>query len=430
MNEIPRRSESSFGSLRPSGWRARNDTKHMKLNIKYSLSLFGIVALLFVIFNLTAYAQTATPAPTSSNSKELEDKIRELENKVSDLQSQGNSLASKIGALDSQIKLTEYRMDATQQEIQDLEKDIGSAGKRMKNLEGSLTDVSKVLINRVISTYQVGREGTIPALLAAKNFKDVLARANYLSIVQEHDKQLLYSTQQAKNDYANQKTIFESKKTKVLGLKTQLEAYTQQLDQDKNNKQKLLNDTKNDEKKYQELLARARSEFTAIQGIIAGNGAETEAGPVSQGSRIASIIPGASCNSSGGHLHFIVGRNASTESPFSYLKSIEYNNCSGSSCGSSDGDPFNPSGSWDWPISGPITMYQGYGSTWATRNSWVGQIYSFHNGIDIIGSSNEVRAVQSGTLYRGSYAGAGCRLPYVRVHHTDGMDTFYLHVYY
>jgi peptidoglycan hydrolase CwlO-like protein len=380
----------------------------------------------FLFLASYSYAQTSN----SQQLDELNNKIKEYEAKVSDLKSQGNSLSSQIEAMDNQIKLTEYRINATKQQISDITDDITAAVKRMKNLEGSLTDVSKVLLNRVVATYKAGGDETLPVLLTSHNFANALSRANYLRIVQAHDKELLLNTQQAKNDYANQKQILEDKKKKVESLQAQLQGYTDQLDKDKAAKQSLLNATQNDEKKYQELLSRARSEYSAIQGILAGNGSEVEAGHVSEGDHIASIIPGASCNSGGAHLHFIVSRNGATDNPFGYLKGIDNTNCSGSSCGSGDGDPFNPSGSWDWPISGPITMYQGYGSTWAVRNTWVGNIYSFHNGIDIRGSSGDVHAVKAGTLYRGSYAGQSCRLPYVRVHHEDGLDTFYLHVYY
>jgi murein DD-endopeptidase MepM/ murein hydrolase activator NlpD len=74
-------------------------------------------------------------------------------------------------------------------------------------------------------------------------------------------------------------------------------------------------------------------------------------------------------------------------------------------------------------------MYQGYGNTWAVKNTWVGRIYNFHNGIDIIGSSTEVKAVADGTLYRGSYS-VGCPLLYVKLAHKDSnITTLYLHVY-
>lgn len=384
-------------------------------------------------FHLFTYAQeTPTPSPTTATTPDVDKKqqeIKELEKKVTELKTQSNTLSSQIEVMDGQIKLTQLRIAATQLQLDDLNEDIEITEKKIVKLESSLNDLTKVLLNRIVATYQQASLSSLDILLSSGGIPEFFSRLNYLRIVQQHDKQLILETQQAKNDYANQKNILEDKKQKVVALQTQLEGYTKQLDNDKKAKSALLRDTQNDEKKYQDLLARARAEYQAILGIVAGNGAETEIKKVSQGERIASIIPGASCNSSGAHLHFIVSRNGSTENPFNYLKSVEHDNCTGSSCGSGDGDPFNPSGSWEWPISPSIKYYQGYGSTWAVRNSWVGQIYNFHNGIDILSSSSEVKAVQPGTLYRGSYAGSSCRLPYVRVKQDDGLDTFYLHVY-
>jgi peptidoglycan hydrolase CwlO-like protein len=396
------------------------------IRIHKKLTIFlSIIIVLATSYTVVAFAQ-------ASSANELQKKIQELEGKVSELRNQGNSLKSQIGVMDNQITLTEYRMNATQQEINDITLDIDSASKRMTNLEGSLDNVSKVLINRIKETYKTGNVDPLQLILTSDDIGEVIARINYLKVIQAHDKRILYDTQQAKNDYENQKNILESKKVKVESLKVQLEDYTKQLDSDKKTKEKLLADTKGQEKNYQSLLANARAEYEAIQNIVAGGGNETEVRQVAQGDRIASIIPGPSCNSGGAHLHFIVNKGGSTQNPFGYLKGIDSENCSGSSCGSSDGDPFNPSGDWDWPISGPIRMNQGYGSTWAVRNSYVGQIYSSHNGIDITGSSFEVKAVKPGTLYQGSYTGQnGCRLRYVKVDHPDlGLSTLYLHINY
>ena len=201
------------------------------------------------------------------------------------------------------------------------------------------------------------------------------------------------------------------------------------MDNQKAAKQKLLNVTQNDEKIYQRLLEQARAEYAAIKGIIAGAGTETKLREVKKGEVIASVISGASCNSSGGHLHFIVQDNGSVTNPFNYLKSVDHSNCSGSGCGSSDGDSFNPSGSWDWPLNPAIELEQGYGNTWAARNTWVGRIYSFHNGIDINGSSNSALSVSDGDMYRGSYS-VGCTLPYLKLFHKNlNIRKFYFDVY-
>jgi hypothetical protein len=262
-------------------------------------------------------------------------------------------------------------------------------------------------------------------MITAKDLSDAVYIFHYIKKVQEADHDLLERLINAQENYRTEKTDQERLQGELTDQKSSLDAQ-------KVAKSTLLSQTKNNEKRYQQLLAQAKSEFEAIQAIIAGKGEEQEIGKISQGARIASIIQGASCNSDGSHLHFIVKSGDSTQNPFSYLKSVDFENCSGSSCGSSDGDPFNPGGSWDWPATPKIKFSQGYGGTWAIRNTWVGRVYNFHNGIDFDGASSDVKAVKSGTLFRGSYIGYNsCRLRYVRVDHDDSdLETLYLHINY
>ena len=405
---------------------------------KKIFSTFIIIVLLLLSYKtILAQSSDITPTPTPSSTddqkvKELQDKINDLEKKVSDLRGQAKTLSSQIAVMDNQIKLTEYKIESTKEQLLGLAVDIDTADKKINTLEKDLDQLTKVLLKRIVTTYEVGTSPSFQILIASDSVSNFFTRLNYLKLAQAHDRQLIYDTQQAKTDYSNQKDIFEEKKDEVEALKKQLDDYTEQLDQEKKSKESLLATTRNDEIRYQELLAIARAEYEAIQGIVSGRGIEKEVGPVSEGQTIASLIQGESCNSGGTHLHFIVTQNGANQNPFNHLKGVSSENCSGSSCGSSDGDAFNPSGGWNWPLSEPIKLTQGYGNTWAVRNSWVGQIYSFHNGIDIQGSSSSVTAVKSGKLYQGSYSGyKGCRLKYVKLAQDEGgFETYYLHINY
>lgn len=381
-----------------------------------------LISLIFCTSLLVLFQVSSISAQSEEEKlKKLSEQISEYQKQISLLQNQANTLSNQIAQFDAQISLTQLRINKTEEEIGDL-------GGRIDELEVSLGSLSNAFSNRVVETYKMARVGeSILMLLSSDNVTQAVSRYHYLRRIQEADRDLMLKLQRAQNVYVDQKSRLEK-------LQEQLETQKQELDGQKKAKGRLLEVTKNDEKKYQQLLSASRAEIEAIQAIIAGRGEESEAGKVNEGNKIASIIQGPSCNSNGAHLHFIVSENGQTKNPFNYLKGgIDYENCTGSSCGSSDGDPFNPSGSWNWPISPKISYSQGYGSTWAVRNSWVGRIYQFHNGIDIDSeSSADIKAVRAGTLYRGSYAGSsGCRLRYVRVDHDDSnLDTFYLHVNY
>lgn len=244
--------------------------------------LIPIIVLLFFAYRLNVSAQTPSAQPTTDASvtvtptgvdannetvSKLQDKIRELEGKVSELKKQGDTLSSQIGVMDNQIQLTKYRINSVQQQINETTLDIDSAGKRIKKLENSLDDVSKILLTRIKATYQAGEVDPLRILLASSNLREFLSKENYLKIVQEHDKKLLYNTQQAKMDYAAQKEILETKKKKIVALQEQLEQYNSELDREMDAKQELLTVTKNDERNYQKMLADARRQVASFKSF-------------------------------------------------------------------------------------------------------------------------------------------------------------------
>lgn len=242
-----------------------------------SFIIFSLVFFSFFLVSRVAFAEdpTETPSPTPSPSeaskesqvKELNQRIIELQGKVDDLRAQGKTLSSQISVMDNQTKLTEYRINATKQELDELEGDIKVAAGKVTTLEGSLNKITKSLLSRIVATYQVGNIPEMHVLLAANNMETYLSRANYLRLVQAHDKQLLMNTQQAKIDYQNQKEIFEDKKTKVESLKGQLEDYTEQLGEEKKSKEQLLSVTKNDEARYQKLLSEAKAQISSFKSF-------------------------------------------------------------------------------------------------------------------------------------------------------------------
>ncbi len=340
-----------------------------------------------------------------------------------------STLRSEIQYMDTQIALTTLKIQQTEEKIATTQKEIEILDTRIEGLDTSLNYLSRLLVERIIEGYKKRSVSIFNLLFDSSNASELIGKIKYMKTAQDNNQKVLVQVQETKLNFEEQKKLREEKKIELDNLKKTLDNQKATLNNQRLAKQKVLEMTRNDEKIYQQLLEQTRAEYAAIQGIIARKGSETELRQVKKGEMIASVIQGASCNSSGGHLHFIVEENNNVANPFGYLKSVDYTNCSGSSCGSGDGDPFNPSGGWDWPLDAPIELEQGYGSTWGVRNTWVGRIYNFHNGIDINGSSNSVIAVADGTLYRGIYS-VGCPLSYVRLIHKDSnITTYYLHVY-
>lgn len=354
--------------------------------------------------------------------EDLQNKIREYENKLADLRTQKNSLSSQIQLMDTQIYLTSLKIEETEQEITKTQTEIEQLTGRIEGLDQSLNYLSRLLIKRVVDGYKQKEPTFIDLILDSNNADDLINRTKYVKVAQRNNQKIIVQVQTAKLNFEEQKKLREEKKQELADLEQKLVSQRSNLSNQKTQKQILLSQTQYDEKNYQALLARARAEYAAIQGIIAGVGTETLLREVKKGEVIASVIGGASCNSSGTHLHFTVLEGGGVINPFNRLKDVSHIDYTG-------GDPWSPSGDWDWPISPTIEFNQGYGVTTCVTSGWCSNIYSAHNGLDISGPSSEVYAVADGTLYRGSYS-VGCTLPYVRVKHKDSnIETLYLHTY-
>lgn len=371
---------------------------------------------------------------TPNDPKVLNEYITACQQKITSLQGEQATLKATLSVLNSKIRLTNAQINQTIAQIKSLEKDIGTLTEVIADLNQTLDRLTSVYLARVKESYKRRPPSSLVLLLSSKNFADFFTQERYLSVIKARDQLILSEMTAARQNYNTQKDTKVEKQTQVEALKNQLLIQQANLRAQQKGKNDLLVITQNDEKKYQNLLDQARAELEAINAILAGGGQEQEIREVSAGEVIAHVEPNRSdgdyCNSSGPHLHFIIADNANTFNPFNYLKSIDYENVSG-------GDPFNPTGSWDWPLNPKIILHQGYGSTWAVRNTWVGKIYQFHNGLDLTGGSDEIRAIQPGKLFRGSYPGkriyskSGCSLLYVKVDHKDSdLDSYYLHVSY
>ncbi|HCM37546.1 MAG: Peptidase, M23 family [Candidatus Gottesmanbacteria bacterium GW2011_GWA1_42_26] len=378
--------------------------------------------LLTGILLVILFVMAVTPA-AGDQIQDLQKQIDDLTQKLSQTQAQAQTLSAEITAMDQRIKLTTLQISNSVEKINQLEIEIRELNKKIEGLDVTLSHLSQVLINRIVSAYKVKRVSYLTLLFSANGLTDFVSRAKYIQIAQTHDRRVLTEVQVAKADVSDKKAQRELKKAEQEKLKQQLEQQKTILANQKQSKQALLEVTKNDEATYQELLASARAELA----VALGQGQEVFLRNVNEGDKIGSLIGGASGCSSGTHLHFEVHEGTSIKDPNDYLKSVSFSYSYPSSQYGYYGT-INPRGSWSWPMSEPIQINQGYGSHDFARTFYPGGV---HYGIDMDSADNSVKAVKSGKLYAGSFQCGGTyagTLYYAKVDQGDGITSWYLHM--
>ena len=351
--------------------------------------------------------------------------IDELIKKLGEIQTQKQSLSQTLQYITTRVQLTEKEIAKTEAEIALLKQQIGVLEDKIGVLDVNLVKLSSVMVNRLKVSYINATQNPFLMLFSTGGLNDFLKRYKYLQASGQHDREVIFALEEARANYDQQKQVKETKQTEVEALQDKLVSQQNQLTKQQKEKQAALTITRNDEKKYQEQLAKALAELSAIQSIIAGKGSESEVGKIEEGAVIASVISGPSACSSGSHLHLEVVQNGNHTNPANFLsqKSVVWDNAP-------DGQ-FGFSGSWRWPVEDPVRITQGYGMTFyaGTLRYYGGQP---HTGLDMIsdGGNLTVRAVKPGVLYRGAIACGKGSLRYVHVDHGGGTSTYYLHVNY
>src|SRR3990167_1857203 len=348
---------------------------------------------------------------------DIENKIEDLKQKITDAQTKTKTLNSEIKSMDGNIALLEKEVVTTETKIAELGEQIEGLTLKIEKLEVTLSKLSELLLNRIVAAYKVSRVSQLTLLLTSDGITDLINRAKYIQIVQEHDQKVMTDVQITKDTYGEQKQLREEKKQEQENLKVQLEAQQKKLEEQKKQKQALLTQTKNDEATYQKMLQQALAEKQAIEAALVSGVKE---GPVKAGDPIALVgnsgYPGCS---TGAHLHFEIRKDNQWVNPGEYLKSRSVNDKQES------GTATIGSGNWEWPLEGDVLVTQHYGQTpYSWRYAYSGGI---HTGIDMYShTSSVIRAPQDGTLYSSKQQCGGSSIINIKyIEHGDGVISFY-----
>ena len=404
--------------------------RHWLPSILFLLIGLGLFLKPGVVYGVSCDANSCENV--GDKQKCLQDTIDECTRLKHQKEQEGKSYSTAISIINGNIAIQQLQIDQTLFQIDQLQTEIAELTERIGGLNISLDRLSSILVKRVGEQYKRTQVDPIFLLFRGGSLSGFLSEYKYIKLAKKQTLEAMHRAESQRLIYDEQKNLKEQKQQELEAIERKLEAQRAALASQKQEKENLLAITKHDASRYQNLLAEAQKELTALVNAKFDGKRNVAEGEVLG-------FMGSTGFSTGPHLHFSYFNLKEDENddlfagnsyyfsrhkdPFSLLSSrsvyFEARSCNDVSSGTSKSAG---SGGSTWPMSSP-RITQCYGST-PYSSVYQG---SFHRGVDMADSNNlAIKSSKKGIAY--FYRGATSLGNHVRVFHEDGTMTLYAHM--
>ena len=225
--------------------------------------IYSFVFLLsFLTFVMPVFSQTDD---RDAKIRQLENLIEQYNQEIAKKQTEAQNLANQISIFELQVKQAQAEIDATNLSIKQL---ISAINQKEKNIFQKEKEIGNqnVLLARYLKQVQRSDQGSLlEFLLKNRRFSDFFNDLNSISNIQNQIHDTLLKIKDLKEKLVKEKDDLESDKAEQEQLKRIQNKQKTALESAKKDKQKLLDQTKGQEKIYQQLIAKTRADIEVIK---------------------------------------------------------------------------------------------------------------------------------------------------------------------
>lgn len=218
------------------------------------------------------WAEEECPCTASDPQACFNQKQACLQGKIDQKKQAADTLNNTISILNGQIAIQELQIKQTKAQIEQLNKEVADLTERISGLNVSLDQLTNELIQRADATYKAQQTNPLGVLLISDSVGGFLRKLKYLQVAQQHTTEIMKQAEIQRLNFDQEKDLKQKKQAEVEQKKQLLQKQENDLTAQRTNEQNLLNQTKNDEARYQQLLAQAQAELSSFSSFTTSLG--------------------------------------------------------------------------------------------------------------------------------------------------------------
>lgn len=255
------------------------------MKIFKTLLLFGVFFLLISVRTVQA-ADCESDYSCESNDPGYEQCLRDkkecLENQLEETRQKKTTLESAIGIINGNINIQQIKISQTKNDISTLENEIDQLSNRISGLSISLDRLSTLLVERIRTQYKREHVSPLSLLASSKSLSGFLSQYKYLQLAGKQTADAMQKADNQRTIYNEQIKLKEIKQAEVESKRVELQQEQNVLVNQRQEQQNLLEVTKNDEEKFQDLLEEAQREITALKSYTSSKGGSGLVGNITE----------------------------------------------------------------------------------------------------------------------------------------------------
>lgn len=208
---------------------------------------------------------------------QLNQQITSYNKQIAETRKKSNTLKNEVLIYDKEIALTELQIQAKETQITDTNLQISELEKLIEQKIKEIGENKKILASLIIQLNEFDNEYEIKTTLAANNLSDFLNQIQYTHNFQDRIYQLVQKIKDLKARLEAQEKDLKIQLAKLEELKEGLEVAKKAQVEQRDQKQRLLNQTRGLEQNYQKLLSLSQKEEASLEKEIADLDAQIRA---------------------------------------------------------------------------------------------------------------------------------------------------------